>query len=274
MNMNISFVGGGNMATAMIGGLLKDGWPAESIRVVEVDSDARERLERELGVKAAPELDALSAVAECIVFAVKPQQMRSAAGMLRPFLGSQLVVSIAAGIRIEDLSRWLGGYRKIVRVMPNTPALERAGISALCASPAVPVDDRARAEQIMKAVGTTLWVEEERRMDAVTAVSGSGPAYVFYFIEALQQAAAELGLPPADAQRMAIETFAGAVRLAQSSVEDVATLRRRVTSPGGTTERALSTMETAGVRTAIIAAVRAAAERSHELGEELGREPC
>jgi len=274
MNMNISFVGGGNMATAMIGGLLKDGWPAESIRVVELDGAARERLERVLGVKAAQELDALSAVAECIVFAVKPQQMRGAAAMLRPFLGSQLVLSIAAGIRIEDLSRWLGGYRKIVRVMPNTPALERAGLSALCASAAVSADDRARAEQIMKAVGTTLWVVDEGRMDAITAVSGSGPAYVFYFIEAIQQAGVELGLPPADAERMALETFAGAVKLARSSAEDVATLRRRVTSPGGTTERAVNAMDTAGVRSAITQAVRAAAERSRELGDELGRESC
>jgi pyrroline-5-carboxylate reductase len=274
MNMNISFVGGGNMATAMIGGLLKDGWPPESIRVVEVDGAARERLERDYGVKAAAELDALSAVAECIVFAVKPQQMRGAAGMLRPFLGSQLVLSIAAGIRVADLSRWLGGYRKIVRVMPNTPALERAGLSALCASTAVSADDRARAEQIMKAVGTTLWVDEEARMDAVTAVSGSGPAYVFYFIEGLQQAAVELGLPPADAGRMAMETFAGAIKLAQASAEDVATLRRRVTSPGGTTERAVGTMEKEGVKSAIIRAVHAAAERSRELGDELGREPC
>ncbi|MGQ0750560.1 MAG: pyrroline-5-carboxylate reductase [Betaproteobacteria bacterium] len=272
--MNVTFVGGGNMATAMIGGLLKDGWPPVSIRVVEVEGAARERLAREFGVKAAPELDALSAVAECIVFAVKPQQMRGAAGMLRPFLGSQLVLSIAAGIRLDDLSRWLGGYRKIVRVMPNTPALERSGLSALCASPAMSADDRARAEQIMKAVGTTLWVDDEIRMDAATAVSGSGPAYVFYFIEALQQAGVELGLPPADAQRMAMETFAGAVKLARSSAEDVGTLRRRVTSAGGTTERAVSIMEKEGVRTAIVQAVRAAADRSRELGDELGRDPC
>ena len=274
MNMNVTFVGGGNMATAMIGGLLKDGWPPESIRVVEVDATARERLSREFRVKAEQALDALSAVAECIVFAVKPQQMRGAAGMLRPFLGSQLVLSIAAGIRVEDLSRWLGGYRKIVRVMPNTPALERAGLSALCASPSVSADDRARAEQIMKAVGTTLWVLDEDRMDAVTAISGSGPAYVFYFIEALQQAGVELGFTPAEAERMALETFAGTVKLARSSAEDVATLRRRVTSPGGTTERAINAMETAGVRTAIMRAARAAAERSRELGDELGRESC
>lgn len=272
MNMNITFIGGGNMATAMIGGLLKNGWPTESIFVVEIDTGARDRIARELNVKAAARLDALSAVADCVVFAVKPQQMRTAAGTLRPFLGSQLVLSIAAGIRVGDLSRWLGSYQRIVRVMPNTPALERAGVSALCAPAAVSADDRARAAQIMKAVGTTFWVEDEAQMDAATAVSGSGPAYVFYFIEALQQAAVELGFPAGDARRVALATFAGALKLAESGTEDVAALRRRVTSPGGTTERAVATMETDGVRAAIVRAVQAAAERSRELGEELGRD--
>jgi pyrroline-5-carboxylate reductase len=272
MNMNVSFIGGGNMATAMIGGLLKDGWPAAAITVVDIDDVARQRLARELKVKVAPQLDALSAAADCVVFAVKPQQMKTAAGTLRPFLGSQLVLSIAAGIRARDLSRWLGSYQKIVRVMPNTPALERVGVSALCASPAISADDRARAEQIMKAVGTTLWVDDESQMDAVTAVSGSGPAYVFYFIEALEQAAVELGFPAVDAQRIAMATFAGALKLAQSSTEDVAALRRRVTSPGGTTERAINTMDAEGVRSAIVQAVRAAADRSRELGDDLGRD--
>jgi pyrroline-5-carboxylate reductase len=272
MNMNITFIGGGNMATAMIGGLLKNGWAPETIFVVDVEEAARVRLARELKVKVAPALDALSATAECIVFAVKPQQIQDCARALYRFLGSQLVLSIAAGIRLDDLSRWLGNYPKIVRVMPNTPALERAGLSALCAMPAVSDDDRARAEEIMRAVGTTLWVDDERRMDAVTAVSGSGPAYVFYFMEALEQAALELGFPAADAQRLALATFGGAVKLAQSSTDDVATLRARVTSRGGTTERALMALDRDDVRGAILRAVRAAEERSRELGVELGRD--
>ena len=272
MNMKITFIGGGNMATAMIGGLLKNGWPAEALFVVDIDQAARERLAREHHVKVAPQLDALSATAECVVLAVKPQQVRETAQALHRYLGSQLVLSIAAGIRLHDLSRWLGNYHKLVRVMPNTPALELAGVSALCATSAVSSDDRARAETIMRAVGTTLWVDDEKQMDAVTAISGSGPAYVFYLIEALQQAAVELGFNEADAQRLALGTFAGAVKLAQSSADDVAALRARVTSRGGTTERAIATMEREDLRGAIIRAVRAAAERSRELGEELGRD--
>jgi pyrroline-5-carboxylate reductase len=260
------------MATAMAGGLLKNGWSPDSIFVVEIDSAARDRLARELHVKTAPALDALSAVAECIVIAVKPQHVRQASQALYPFLGSQLVVSIAAGIRLGELSRWLGSYPKIVRVMPNTPSLEAAGVSGMCALPAVSADDRARAEQIMKAVGTTFWVEDERRMDAVTAVSGSGPAYVFYFMEALEQAALDFGFEAADARKIALDTFSGAVKLALVSADDLATLRRRVTSPGGTTERAIGTMEAAGVQAAILKAIHAAAERSRELGDQLGRD--
>lgn len=272
MNMNITFIGGGNMATAMIGGLLKKGWPAEAIRVVDIDAAARARVDRELHVKASPELDALSAVADCVVLAVKPQQVRETARTLYPFLGSQLVVCIAAGIRLRDLSRWLGSYQKIVRVMPNTPALELAGISALCAMPVVSAEDRARTEKIMNAVGTTLWIEREEQMDAVTAVSGSGPAYVFYFIEALQQAAVSVGFEADVARRLTLATFAGAVKLAQGSDADIATLRARVTSKGGTTERALRMMEADGVNRAVMRAVHSAAERSRELGEELGRD--
>lgn len=270
--MNVTFIGGGNMATAMIGGLLKKGWTPQQIRVVEIDASARARLERELGVMATGEFDANAAAAQCIVLAVKPQQMREAARALRSGLGSQLILSIAAGIRLADLSRWLGGYQKIVRVMPNTPALVLSGVSGLCAMPAVSADDRAHAAQIMGAVGTTLWFDDETAIDAITAVSGSGPAYVFYFMEALQQAAADLGLDPEAARRLALETFAGAVKLAQASGEDPAVLRARVTSRGGTTERALEVMNAHGLSRIIVDAVRAAAERSRELGEMLGKD--
>jgi len=233
--MNITFIGGGNMAAAMIGGLLKQGWTPASIRVVEIAAATRERLARELRIVADAQINASSAAADCIVFAVKPQNVREAAQALRPFLGAQLVITIAAGIRMRDLSRWLAGYRRIVRVMPNTPALARAGISGLCAMPAVSADERARAQDILSAVGTTLWLENEDQLDAVTAVSGSGPAYVFYFIEALQQAANGLGFKPEDARRLALETFAGAVRLIAESGEDAAVLRARVTSSANST---------------------------------------
>lgn len=270
--MNITFIGGGNMAAAIIGGLLQKRWSADAIRVVEIDAGARARLERELRVRTYAAADAEATATDSILLAVKPQQMRQAARALRPAIRSQLVLSIAAGIRCQDLSRWLGGYTRIVRVMPNTPALVLAGISGLYAMPAVAAADRARAEQIMSAVGATLWLEREAQIDAITAVSGSGPAYVFYFIEALQQAAADLGFDAADARRLALETFAGAVRLAQTSGEEPATLRARVTSKGGTTERALGVMDHQALKEIVIRAVRAAAERSRELGEELGRD--
>jgi pyrroline-5-carboxylate reductase len=270
--MKITFIGGGNMASAMIGGLLAQGWSAADLRVVETAAPARERLEREFAVKTSAAPDAAAAAADCIVLAVKPQQMRETARQLSAHLGSQLVITIAAGIRLADLARWLGGYGRLVRVMPNTPALVRAGASALHATAAVNAEERSRAEAILGAVGTTVWVDREDLLDAITAVSGSGPAYVFYFIEALEQAARELGLPADTARRLAMETFSGAARLALASAEPVATLRERVTSKGGTTERAVKSMDADRVKDAFVRAVRAAAERSRELGDELGKD--
>ncbi len=270
--MNITFIGGGNMASAIIGGLLQKGWPADALRAVETDAGARARLETTFGIRAYAEAGAGMDGSACIVLAVKPQQMRSAAQAVRRDLKSQLVISIAAGIRAADLSRWLGDYPRIVRVMPNTPALVLSGISGLYAMPEVAAADRAQAEKIMGAVGSTLWLAREEQMDAVTAVSGSGPAYVFYFIEALQQAAAELGLDAAQARQLALDTFAGAIKLAASSSEDASELRARVTSKGGTTERALDTMESARLRQIIARAVHAAALRSRELGDEFGKD--
>ncbi len=270
--MNITFIGGGNMASAMIGGLIKQGWTPASITVIEIAAAARAQLEARLKVKTAPAVDATAAAADCIVLAVKPQQMREVAQALSAFLRAQLVITIAAGIRLVDLSRWLGGHPRIVRVMPNTPALALAGISALYAAPGVDAGDRTAAEQILGAVGATVWLDREQELDAVTAVSGSGPAYVFYFIEALERAASELGLGQDAARKLALETFAGAVKLACESGESPATLRARVTSKGGTTERAVLSLEADGVKDAIARAVRAAAERSRELGDELGKD--
>jgi pyrroline-5-carboxylate reductase len=197
--------------------------------------------------------------------------MRDVARALQPHLRGQLVLSIAAGIRTGDLARWLGNAR-IVRAMPNTPALLRAGVTGLYAAPRATEADRATARRILEAVGSVLPLDREEQLDGVTAVSGSGPAYVFYFIEALQQAAAELGFTPEQARMLAQETFTGAARLASESEEPVQTLRAKVTSKAGTTEAALKSMETAEVKRRVVEAVHAAARRSKELGDEFGRD--
>ena len=270
--MKITFIGGGNMASAIIGGLIRKHWPRRAIRVVEVAQSARVRLKREFKVTAHAALDAGAASSDCIVLAVKPQQLREVARALKPLLAAQLVITLAAGVRVKDLSRWLGGYPRIVRVMPNTPALARAGVSGLYAGRSVNAAGRAAAERILGAVGVTLWLEREDDLDAVTAVSGSGPAYVYYFVEALERAARELGLAADAAHVLALETFAGAVKLAAQAGERPETLRSRVTSKGGTTERALASLDADRVKDAIVRAVKAAAERSRELGDELGKD--
>ncbi len=219
-------------------------------------------------------MGAAARLGEVVVLAVKPQQMRAAAAALRPRLARELVITIAAGIRLDDLSRWLGGYAPLVRCMPNTPALIGAGISGLYAGAEVAAGQRAVAEAILGAVGATLWVAEESLLDPVTAISGSGPAYVFYFIEALQQAAREMGFSATDARKLAVETFAGTARLAAQSPEDVSVLRERVTSKGGTTERALASMDADRVKDLIVRALHAANQRAHELGEQLGADEC
>jgi pyrroline-5-carboxylate reductase len=270
--MKVTFIGGGNMATALIGGLLKNGWSPSELSVVEIDDAARARLERDSGVATYADIAPAVAATGSIVLAVKPQHICAVARSLAPCVGDSLVVSIAAGVRIGDLSRWLRGHQRIVRAMPNTPALALAGVTGLYAAQNVGGTDRSRAEQILAAAGRTLWVDTEERLDGVTAVSGSGPAYVFYFMEALQRAAAQLGFDDRAARLLAVETFKGAAKLADESNESVAVLRARVTSKGGTTERALSELETHGVGEAIVRAVRAAAERSRELGDAFGND--
>ncbi|MDP2784513.1 MAG: pyrroline-5-carboxylate reductase [Sulfurimicrobium sp.] len=270
--MNITFIGGGNMASALIGGLIKQGFKAENIRVVDVSRENLESLQSRYQVRTFAELGSAAAASEVIVLAVKPQQLHGVASGLAPLLQQQLVISIAAGVRAGDLSRWLGGYRQLVRTMPNTPAMVSSGMTGLYALPEVLPAQREQAESVLQAVGNTLWLEEEGQMDAITAVSGSGPAYVFYFMEAMQAAAVELGFSSQQARTLTLETFLGAARLAAQSDEDAATLRARVTSKGGTTERALGTMEDAGIKASIVLAIRAAAERSREMGEALGKE--
>lgn len=269
--MKIAFIGGGNMAGAMIGGLVGKVAQPQDIHVVDPNAGALQALKDKFGVSTGEAIDGALATADVIVLAVKPQQMREAASALKPFIGAQLVVSIAAGIPIDAMSRWLDGHQAIVRAMPNTPALIGKGITGVAPGAQVSTLQRAQADSVLKATGETLWVSEEAQLDAVTAVSGSGPAYVFYFLEAMEKAAAELGLSPEDGLRLAKATFEGATELARRSEESVATLRERVTSKGGTTYAALTSMENAGVKDAIVAALKAAAARSKELGDEFGK---
>ncbi len=268
--MKITFLGGGNMANALIGGLLQQGTAPADIQVIEVDGDARQRLSLTHGVSCHASLDAWDPVCDVVMLAVKPQQMKAAVAPMIPKLASQLIVSIAAGLRIGALSRWLGGYGRIVRCMPNTPAMIGAGITGLFAAPEVTEAERRSAERVLQAAGSTVWVDDEARLDAVTAVSGSGPAYVFLFIEALQEAGAKLGFTPEQARQLAIETVLGAAQLASRSPDPAATLRERVTSKAGTTEAALRVMAEKGVKEGIIAGILAANARSIELGDLLG----
>jgi len=267
--MNICFIGGGNMATALIGGLLKRDFTPAQLRVVEIDTGNRAKLQQAFGVQVTAELAAGVAGSDIIVLAVKPQQLRDVAIQLGSLLSGQLLISIAAGIRAADLARWLD-TQNVVRAMPNTPALIQSGMTGLYAMPAVSAEQREQSEGILAAVGDTLWVQTEDMLDAVTAVSGSGPAYVYYFIEAVQQAARELGFSDEDARRLSLTTFLGASKLAFGSEEDVSVLRARVTSKNGTTERALLSMASNQVAGHIVQAAKAAADRAREMGDELG----
>ena len=269
--MRIAFLGGGNMASALIGGLLKKGVDASSISVIEVSPAARERLAARHGVRASTAPDAATQKADTLVLAVKPQDLRPAAAALAGSVRGKLVISIAAGVRLEALSRWLGGHRKLVRCMPNTPALIGAGISGLYALPEVSQDERKRTETILGAVGEVVWLSEERLLDPVTAVSGSGPAYVFWFIEQLAESARKMGIPADAASKLALHTVLGAARLAAGSEESPAELRRNVTSKGGTTEAALKVFDEEQLAQRFARALEAASRRGADIGAELGK---
>lgn len=285
--MRITFIGGGNMASALIGGLIARGHEAGRLAVIERAMSQRTQLEQRFGLAGVhATIDAAAAAGalhvDVLVLAVKPQQMREvAASIAMCWSGAQtagertaseapLVLSIAAGIRIADLSRWLGTDARVVRSMPNTPALIGAGITALAGSAGLKPDDRTCAEAIMSACGQTLWVTDESQLDAVTAVSGSGPAYVFYFMEAMQTAACQLGLDAQQARQLTLATFAGAAQLAAQSDDPPSVLRERVTSKGGTTAAALAHMQAHDLGAIFAAAIHAAQRRSVELGAELG----
>lgn len=265
----IAFIGGGNMASAIIGGLIRQGHPASQIEVVEPGAEARAALRKNHGVQAQPEAGSALQRAGIVVWAVKPQSFKDAAAQAGAHTRQALHLSVAAGIRCDSIARWLGSGR-VVRSMPNTPALVGKGISALYASPAVSAAERQNVEAIMACTGEFLWVEREKQLDAVTALSGSGPAYVFYFLEAMTRAGSAMGLPEQQAQQLAMATFAGAVELARRSDDPPAVLRQRVTSKGGTTHAALQSMENDDLGAKFETALRAAERRAHELGNEFG----
>ena len=267
--MKLGFIGGGNMAQALIIGLSNQQFAMKDITVIELDANKRAQLSRDLSVNTTNELASIQAC-EVIVLAIKPQQLAMLAKILAPLLKQQLVISIAAGIRLADLSRWLGDYQTIIRAMPNTPAQIQAGITGLVAMPTVSKAHIVLADQVLSAAGTTLWLDAEEKLDAVTAISGSGPAYVFYLIEALEAAALSLGLNEAQAKQLSIATFKGASLLADASTTPIATLREQVTSKGGTTEQGLLSLQHSQVKQAIILAAQEACERAKTLGIELG----
>jgi len=264
---SIAFIGGGNMARSLVGGLLTAGFPAGDVLVCEPDAGARTAL-AERGVASRAD-NAASRDAEVVVLAVKPQVLLGVLDRLSPAPG-QLLISIAAGVPLSAIGRHCRSDQPLVRAMPNTPALLGAGITALYAGAAVSELQRRQAEAVLAAAGQTLWVEAESELDTVTAVSGSGPAYFFYLMEHLMAAARELGMDGETARRLTLETAWGAARMAREGDDDPATLRRRVTSPGGTTERALERLDAAGTPAAIREAVTGAAARARELAEEFG----
>jgi pyrroline-5-carboxylate reductase len=269
--MRIGFIGGGNMASAMIGGLLKQGYIAADIAVVEPSEERRAQLASEFSVFLEESAAAVLA-SDLLILAVKPQVLRAVLTSLPRLAETTCILSIAAGVRAVDISRWLQGHAAVVRAMPNTPALVGAGITGLFALPGSSVEQKNRAEQALKAVGQVLWVADETMIDAVTAISGSGPAYVFLFIEALESAALNLGFDAVAARSLALHTVYGSATLALHDGSDPAELRARVTSKGGTTERGVAALEEHGIRQAVLAAAQAAAARAKELGDLLGAE--
>ena len=265
----IAFIGGGNMASAVIGGLLHQGLDASRIEIVEPWADARTRLHDQFGITAQEAPGPALARCALVVWAVKPQTFRDAAAQARPHTQHALHLSVAAGIRSDSIAQWLGSER-IVRAMPNTPALVGKGMTGLFARAAVSAQERDLVEAVVATTGAHVWLNEEAHLDAVTALSGSGPAYVFYFLEAMVQAGTGMGLTEAQARQLAIGTFTGAAELARASADPLELLRERVTSKGGTTYAALTSMEASGVKAAFVQAMQAAQTRAAELGDEFG----
>ncbi|MDH3694936.1 MAG: pyrroline-5-carboxylate reductase [Gammaproteobacteria bacterium] len=272
-NKRIGFIGGGNMARSLIGGLLGAGYDASQIAVSEPDPQRREALVNAFAIGSFSDNQPVAEKADILVLAVKPQIMKNALDSIKDTIVDRkpLLISIAAGVRLESIEHWTAPDIPIVRVMPNTPALVASGASGLFANESVSEEQRNIAESIMRAVGVTVWLNEEAQLDTVTAVSGSGPAYFFYLMEAIQQTAIENGLDEKTANLLTVETALGAAKLALESNESPAELRRAVTSPGGTTQAALEVMEIESMHTTINKAVNAAEQRSRELADDLAK---
>lgn len=268
----IAFIGGGNMTRSLLGALLRNGTGASTIRVAEPDESTALPLATDFGVSVFGDGREAAVQADIVVLSVKPQVMRSVCEQIAPILTVRhpLILSVAAGLRIEQLDAWLGGGYPIVRCMPNTPALIGAGATGMFANARVSRSQRTQAESILAGSGLTVWVDEEPLMDTVTGVSGSGPAYFLLVMEALEDAAAAQGLPRDTARTLAIQTCLGAARLAAEDGEAPARLRERVTSPGGTTQAALEVFAQGGLRELVADAVAAATARGRELSQELG----
>ncbi len=269
-SQQIAFIGGGNMASAIMGGLIRQGMKPAQITVVEPFAETAAKLLQDFGITALPSAGPALAQADLVVWAVKPQIFCEAAAPVMAHTGKALHLSVAAGIRTDSIRRWVGTDR-VVRCMPNTPALVGQGMTALYPCPSVSAGDKALVEQVIGTTGQYLWVAQESQLDAVTALSGSGPAYVFYFLEAMTEAGVGMGLSADQAYQLAVATFSGAASLAAASTESPEVLRQRVTSKGGTTYAALTAMEAAGIKPAFIQAMQAAQVRARELGDEFGK---
>ena len=272
-NTSIGFIGGGNMATSLIAGLIADGWRADNIHLSEPDASKRELLSSRFSIRTYDDNQVMVANTNIVVLAVKPQIMASVCEEISNSINQYqpLVLSIAAGIQVAHLSRWLGGYKQIVRTMPNTPSMVQSGATALFSDPSVNEDGKNAAETIMRAVGLSIWVETEDELDAVTALSGSGPAYFLYIMEAMEKAGIELGLAADTARLLSIQTAFGAAKMALESTDSPSVLRHNVTSPGGTTERALSILKDKQLEKIFSEALAGACARSKELAEEIGK---
>ena len=272
--LNLGFVGAGNMASSLIAGLCADGYGPDKICASDLDAEKLDSLASRFGIKTSSNNQAVAEKSQILVLAVKPQSLREVAlGIAATVQRCRpLIISLAAGVTEADIDRWLGGGNDIVRCMPNTPALVKTGATALHGNDNISAEQRSRAEAIMRAVGLGVWVDREELLDTVTALSGSGPAYFFLLMEAMEETAVRLGLEPATARLLTQQTALGSARLAMESDESPATLRGRVTSPGGTTEAAIGMFENAGFRNLVLEAIRAAEKRASSLSAELGEE--
>lgn len=272
MNATLCFIGAGNMAKSLIGGLIASGYSKQHIMATDPTAEQRNQITETFGIECLADNNSAIERADIVILAVKPQILQRVCKSIQTSVQNRqpLILSVAAGIRSGDIDRWLGNHQAIVRTMPNTPALIQSGATGLYANANVTSEQKEQAEHIMRAAGLTIWVDEEQKIDAVTALSGSGPAYYFLFMEAMENAAQEMGLDAKTAHLLTMQTAFGAAKMVLESREDCATLRQNVTSPNGTTEQAINTFETEGLRDTVAKAMQAANRRAKELANELG----